>query len=200
MCSWTACIAPRQNPQLTSSVYGKPWGEPLGPSFQWRWFWALRTWLESRHPWSLARTTLKISWVASHALDLPPHVRLPDFADPCAIPHSIGAVLRLLFVTQPNQLECVLDPLLTQPLVLGGPASFPQFVTGWGFRPHLVQQILASYFSSSWSFLFLLVGQCFSSGPTVGAKCSCRLTRSPSYVSRYSHARFSMPSFVPLSI
>ena len=63
--------------------------------------------------------------MASQVLDLPPHVPLPDFADPCAIPHLIGAVLRLLPTTQPNQPGCVIDPLLTQPLLLGGPASFP---------------------------------------------------------------------------
>ena len=33
----------------------------------------------------------------------------------------------------------------------------------------------------------------------LNSHCSCRLTRLPSYVSRYFHARFSVPSFVPFS-
>jgi len=39
----------------------------------------------------------------SQVLYLQPHVPLSDFADPCAIPHSIGTVLRLLLATQPTQ-------------------------------------------------------------------------------------------------
>ena len=52
--------------------------------------------------------------MASQVLDPPPHVPLPDFADPSATPHSIGAVLRFLPATQPNQPRCVPDPLLMQ--------------------------------------------------------------------------------------
>ena len=56
---------------------------------------------------------------------------------------------------------CVLDPLLMQPLFLGGPASFPWSVAGWGFRLRLVQRILASCSSSWWIFLVLVNGTVF---------------------------------------
>jgi len=61
------------------------------------------------------------------------YVPLPDSADPCTTPPSIGAVLCLLPATQPNQPGCVLDPLLTQPLLIRGPASFHNLLQGEAF-------------------------------------------------------------------
>ena len=72
-------------------------------------------------------------WAALQVLDLPPHVCLRDFADPCAIPHFNGAVLRSLSATPPNQHECVLGLLLTHPPLLEGTTCLHNLLQGEAF-------------------------------------------------------------------